>query len=110
MDILYFSEDGIRKAHRLRLQRNHLLHRQEPQPVRMPGMVPRGTRLSSGRLQLRPESPDSGPGDAVSVAERHIGQQPGCDAPASCQHVLHDKDATEIRERVLEAVGIRESA
>lgn len=73
-------------------------------------MVSRGARLSGGRVQLRPESPDSGPGDALSVAERHVGQQPGRDAPASCQHVLHDEDATEIRERVPEALGIRESA
>lgn len=53
-------------------------------------MVQGGAGLPGGRLQLRRQPPDPGPGDRLPAAERHLREQSGGGAAEGGQHVLHD--------------------
>lgn len=92
-----FSEDSVREADGLRLPRDDLLQRKEPVAVRVSGLVPRGSRVSGGRVLLRRKSFGADAGHPVPAAERDSRHESRGTAAESSQHVLHDEASDQIR-------------
>lgn len=93
----FHSQDSVREADGLRLPRNDVLQREEPVPVRVSGLVPRGGRVSGGCVLVRRKSFGADAGHPVPAAERDSGDESRGTAAKGRQHVLHDEASDQIR-------------